>query len=61
MYLTRKYTDQSLADIGQLYNRDHSTVLHAIRTITREMSKETSISEQIELLCSKLKSRQGRS
>lgn len=59
MYLTRKYTDQSLADIGQLYNRDHSTVLHAIRTITREMSKETSVSEQIELLCRKLKGRRN--
>lgn len=60
MYLTRKYTDQSLADIGQLYNRDHSTVLHAIRTITRGISKETSVSEQIELLCRKLKSRQAK-
>lgn len=59
MYLTRKFTDQSLSDIGQLYNRDHSTVLHAIRTITREMAKETSVSEQIDLLCRKLKSRQS--
>ncbi len=51
MYVTRKYTDQSLADIGALYNRDHSTVLHAIRVITRDMSRKSSVSEQIELLC----------
>jgi len=57
MYLTRKYTDQSLADIGQLYNRDHSTVLHAIRTITRDMSRDTTVSEQIELLCGKLQNK----
>jgi chromosomal replication initiator protein len=55
MYMTRKYTNQSLADIGGLYNRDHSTVLHAIRIITRDMSRDTSVSEQIELLDRKLK------
>ena len=55
MYLTRKYTDKSLADIGGMYNRDHSTVLYAIKTITKDMSRETSIREQVELLCAKLK------
>lgn len=55
MYLTRKFTTQSLADIGSMYNRDHSTVLYAIKTITKDMSRETSIREQVELLCSKLK------
>ena len=54
MYLTRKFTDQSLADIGQLYKRDHSTVLHAIRTITRDRTRKSSVNEQVELLCSKL-------
>lgn len=57
MYLTRKYTTQSLADIGQLYSRDHSTVLHAIRTITMDMSRNSSVSEQIDLLCNKLNNR----
>lgn len=55
MYLTRKYTDKSLADIGSIYNRDHSTVLHAIKTITRDMSQQTSVREQVERLCAKLK------
>ena len=57
MYMTRKHTDQSLAHIGELYNRDHSTVLHAIRTITRDMSRDASVGEQIELLDRKLKDR----
>jgi len=56
MYMTRKHTNKSLADIGGLYNRDHSTVLHAIRTITRDMSRDASVGEQIELLDRKLKS-----
>ena len=55
MYLTRKYTDKSLADIGSLYNRDHSTVLYAIKTITKDMSQQTTVREQVELLCNKLK------
>lgn len=55
MYLTRKYTTKSLADIGNIYNRDHSTVLYAIKTITKDMSRETSIREQVELLSAKLK------
>jgi chromosomal replication initiator protein len=55
MYLTRKYTDKSLADIGNMYNRDHSTVLYAIKTITKDMSRETSVREQVELLCAKIK------
>jgi chromosomal replication initiator protein len=55
MYLTRKYTDKSLADIGNMYNRDHSTVLYAIKVITKDMSRETSVRHQVDLLSSKLK------
>jgi chromosomal replication initiator protein len=55
MYLTRKYTDKSLSDIGTIYNRDHSTVLYAIKTITLDMSRQASVREQMELLSSKLK------
>lgn len=55
MFLTRKYTEESLADIGSYYNRDHSTVLHAIKVITRDMAGKTTTREQIELLIRKLK------
>ena len=57
MYLTRKHTDISLADIGSLYNRDHSTVLHAIRVITRDISRTSSVKEQVEILDNKLQNR----
>ena len=33
MYLIRKLTNLSLPDIGKEFNRDHSTVLHAIRKV----------------------------
>ncbi len=55
MYLSRKYTDESLADIGQLYNRDHSTVLYAIRKVTEKMARNACVRGQVNMLCSKLK------
>jgi chromosomal replication initiator protein len=33
MYLIRKLTNLSLPDIGQEFDRDHSTVLYAIRKV----------------------------
>jgi chromosomal replication initiator protein len=38
MYLLRELTDLSLSTIGQFFGgRDHTTVLHAYRTISKEM------------------------
>ncbi len=59
MYLTRKYTDESLADIGSLYNRDHSTVLYAVKVITRDIARKDSIRQQIEMLSGKLPGHAG--
>ena len=39
MYLVREMTDISLASIGESFGgRDHTTVLHAWRTISEEMA-----------------------
>ena len=54
MYLSRKYTDQGLAEIGKIFNRDHSTVLHSVRVITDAISRNGSIRGQVELLAKKL-------
>jgi chromosomal replication initiator protein len=37
MYLTRQLTGLSLADIARSFQRDHSTVLHAIRRVEGEL------------------------
>ena len=48
MYLTRKYTDMSFLEIGyQFGNRDHSTVIYAIKKIEKEKSKITSTSDDL--------------
>ena len=36
MYLAKKMTSRSLPEIGRRFaNRDHTTVIHAVKTITR--------------------------
>jgi chromosomal replication initiator protein len=46
MYLTREETSISLAQIARAFNRDHTTVLHAIRTVAGrlEPGSETVVS-----------------
>lgn len=54
MYLARKHTELPLSDIGRALNRDHSTVVHAVRTITNKIARDGSTRGQIELLSDKL-------
>lgn len=55
MYLARKYTEESLLDIGRTFNRDHSTVLHAIKAVSTQLLRDTSVSAQVEILANKVK------
>lgn len=56
MYLCRKFTDDSLAEIGRAFNRDHSTVMHSIKKVTNLTVRDTSVGAQVELLSGKVKS-----
>jgi chromosomal replication initiator protein len=48
MFLARRHTRYSLEEIGGYFGgRDHTTVLHAVRTVTEDMKNEPQISEQI--------------
>src|SRR4051794_12414352 len=48
MYLARRHTRYSLEEIGGYFGgRDHTTVLHAIRTITKDVTDERDIAEQL--------------
>lgn len=54
MYLCRKHTEDSLADIGRAFNRDHSTVLHSIKKVTTMKNRSASIEAQMEMLNDKI-------
>lgn len=47
-FLARKYTDLSLKDIGQRFNRKHSTVIKGITKVERDLSKRTPLGRQFE-------------
>jgi chromosomal replication initiator protein len=51
MYLAKQLTSRSLPEIGRRFgNRDHTTVLHAIRKIDREIGDNPHLKEEIEEL-----------
>ena len=54
MYLCRKYTEETLAEIGKVFNRDHSTVMHAVKVVSSMNRRDTSVASQLKLLSDKL-------
>ncbi len=55
MYLSRHLTQSSLTEIGDAFGgRDHGTVLHAHREISRRMSEDARLKQMIETLVEKL-------
>ena len=55
MYLAKKMTTRSLPEIGRRFaNRDHTTVIHAVKTITRLSEKDDEMKNNIEQLRSLL-------
>ena len=56
MYLCKTMTTRSYPDIGRRFgNRDHTTVLHAVRTIERLKAEDPVIAGDVETLTSKLR------
>jgi chromosomal replication initiator protein len=56
MYLAKELTKKSLPEIGELFGgRDHTTVLHAVRKVTGDRSKNAELNQQIHVLEQTLK------
>jgi len=56
MYLAKEMTQKSLPEIGELFGgRDHTTVLHAVRKISAERTKNTELNQQLHVLEQTLK------
>lgn len=54
MYLARKHTEQSLQEIGKVFRRDHSTVLHSIKVVSSKLVRDASVNAQLQLLSDKV-------
>ncbi|MFT3818613.1 MAG: chromosomal replication initiator protein DnaA [Rubrivivax sp.] len=56
MYLAKDMTKKSLPEIGELFGgRDHTTVLHAVRKIGEERSRNSELNQQLHVLEQTLK------
>lgn len=50
MYLAKQLTSRSLPEIGRKFDRDHTTVMHAVRKVEELIVEDTSMAESIEHL-----------
>ncbi len=55
MYLCRELTDLSLPKIGEEFNRDHSTVMHAERKVKKDMAANREIYDHVQELTARIK------
>ena len=52
----KELTQKSLPEIGELFGgRDHTTVLHAVRKITEERSRDNQLNHELHVLQQSLK------
>ncbi len=56
MYLIRNMTDLSLPKIGEIFERDHSTVIHAYDKISAEMEENETTKNTIDSIVEKINS-----
>jgi chromosomal replication initiator protein len=55
MYLAKQHTTNSLPEIGRKFsNRDHTTVIHAVKKINELLKNDNDIRESVATLKKKL-------
>jgi chromosomal replication initiator protein len=61
MYLARKHTRFSLEEIGGYFGgRDHTTVMHAVRTIEQKADSDGKLQAEVDRIEQDLLQRSGR-
>lgn len=59
MYLSKLLTPQSLPDIGRAFERDHTTVMHAVSTIENLIERDARLAADADTLIRRLKGEVG--
>jgi chromosomal replication initiator protein len=57
MYLARRYTDASLAEIGRAFSRDHTSVMYAIDVVERRIVEKPQLRYELEALAQRVSQR----
>ena len=50
MYLAKQLTSRSLPEIGRKFDRDHTTVMHAVRKVEELILEDASLAENVDAL-----------
>jgi chromosomal replication initiator protein len=50
MFLCRRHTDASYAQIGRVFNRDHATVIYGVNSIERSLKSEPRLAQELSFL-----------
>ena len=50
MYLAKQLTSRSLPEIGRKFDRDHTTVMHAVRKVEELVVEDSSLAENVDTL-----------
>lgn len=59
MYLAHHHTGQSLPQIGLWFRRDHTTVLHAVRTVTTKAQQDDALRDRLRTLGERINAAEG--
>jgi len=54
MYLARRYTSASLADIGRAFGRDHTSVMYAIDVVERRIVERPQLRYELEAIAARI-------
>lgn len=54
MYIARQMTDLSLIKIAESFNKDHSTVIHAIEKISALSEEDETIKDEVKSIIEKI-------
>ncbi len=54
IFLSRKYTEQSIKTIGTSFNKYHATAIYAINAVEKELKLKSALFNQIKYLSKKI-------
>ena len=61
IYLSKKFTNQTCESIGRAFNRDYSSIIHAVQAVEKSLKKNQEVFRQLNYLSAELESwRRGR-
>jgi chromosomal replication initiator protein len=50
LFLCRRHTEATLAELGRLFNRDHSTVMYGVDQVERSLAREPRTGQELAFL-----------